>query len=173
MQVREIRASNSNRDHLWTNGIVPYTFHESINSRDNAAIPCAMDAIASKTCIRFVPRTDEANYLIYKPGCSSPVGKKRSPGPQNVHLGDICPNIHEIGHALGVWHEQSRPDRDDYVRILWDNIKTKYQSNFQKFRHSLIDSFGTPYDYASVMHYPLTAFRKQPGLKTTEIVNQE
>lgn len=45
---------------------------------------------------------------------------------QKLTIADQCSNVgsitHLIIHTLGLWHEQSRPDRDDYIEILWDNI---------------------------------------------------
>ena len=60
--------------------------------------------------------------------------------------------VHEIGHALGFWHEQQRQDRDDWVRVIEDNINF-YQSQFWKMA---TEDHGVPYDYTSVMHYPWT-----------------
>ncbi|GMR57513.1 hypothetical protein PMAYCL1PPCAC_27708, partial [Pristionchus mayeri] len=57
------------------------------------------------------------------------------------------------GHALGIWHEQSRPERDDYIKVFKHNIKHKYQDQFTKQHRWKVDDFGIPYDYGSVMHY--------------------
>ena len=63
---------------------------------------------------------------------------------------------HETMHSLGFYHEQSRPDRDDFVTIIWDNIPDNWKHNFNKASETQVDTRGTPYDYGSVMHYGAT-----------------
>lgn len=60
---------------------------------------------------------------------------------------------HEIGHALGMWHEQSRFDRDNFVRLVTSNIQSSTIDNFNKLPESQTQIFGLNYDYGSVMHY--------------------
>ena len=59
---------------------------------------------------------------------------------------------------MGVWHEQSRPDRDQYVTINEGNIAEGRAGNFNKYTTNSVDSLGIQYDYSSVMHYGRTAF---------------
>lgn len=60
---------------------------------------------------------------------------------------------HEVAHALGFWHEQSRPDRDYYVRVRWENIDRDSKGQFLKEQPADVDNGGVPYDYGSIMHY--------------------
>ena len=87
----------------------------------------------------------------------------------SLQLGIVA---HEIGHALGFYHEQSRTDRDDYVVINLINIDDSKESNFRKAAIGEVNNHSVPYDYSSVMHYGstvsghalwFTVSNKQPG----------
>ncbi|KAK3719746.1 hypothetical protein QZH41_011021, partial [Actinostola sp. cb2023] len=94
--------------------------------------------------------------------CWSSIGKSR--GRQKLSLGLGCENkgtvIHELMHALGFFHEQSRRDRDKHVMINWSNIAKGARSNFEKYPHGEADYLNAPYDYLSIMHYPQYAFSR-------------
>ena len=79
--------------------------------------------------------------------------QKISIGLPNDGCRGLAVTMHEIGHAIGFWHEQSRPDRDDYVRILVENIEMNMASQFLKYSRQDVDSFEVPYDFNSIMHY--------------------
>ena len=68
--------------------------------------------------------------------------------------------MHELMHAAGFWHEQSRADRDDYISINWSNIQAGMEFNFLKYDLRKIDHLGAEYDTCSVMHYGAYAFAK-------------
>uniref|UniRef100_H2Y7W0 Metalloendopeptidase n=1 Tax=Ciona savignyi TaxID=51511 RepID=H2Y7W0_CIOSA len=122
----------------------------------------AFAAYTELTCIDFVVRTNQVNYIefVSKGGCWSYIGRKG--GMQEISIGFGCEwkgvVQHELMHALGFWHEQSRPDRDNFVKILTENIIAGKEHNFNK-RNS-INSLGSPYDLQSIMHYGGNAFSK-------------
>ena len=93
--------------------------------------------------------------------CASYVGRQTTHLQQGLSLGDACMNrfstlLHELGHVIGFWHEQSRPDRDEYISVLRGNIMPGTANNFKI--EEQINSMGIGYDYNSIMHYSSTAF---------------
>lgn len=67
---------------------------------------------------------------------------------------------------------QSAHDRDNYIKILYDNVKPGKEYNFRKFGSQLVTHFGQNYDYASIMHYSRYAFTSndKPTIEALVIV---
>ncbi|XP_036406889.1 high choriolytic enzyme 1-like, partial [Megalops cyprinoides] len=131
-------------------------------------IEYAMNTFHTRTCIRFVPRQSQSDYISIesKDGCYSYLG--RTGGRQVVSLarfGCVYNGIiqHELNHALGFYHEHTRSDRDQYVRINWEYVAPYSVYNFQK---QDTNNLNTPYDYSSIMHYGRSAFSTQYGQET-------
>ncbi|MEZ4888586.1 MAG: M12 family metallopeptidase [Chitinophagales bacterium] len=143
----------------WPNGRVPYIIDG--NHPKKQTILDAIEHVNEKTNVCVLPRTNETDYIkfVYKSGCWSSVG--RQGGAQEISIGNGCgfgSAVHEICHAIGAWHEQSRGDRDSHINILWENIKEDKKHNFNKHSADGID-IGS-YDFGSIMHYGATAFSK-------------
>ena len=156
-----------------------YTFDDTIHDNLKFDIQQAMYTLQNLTCVRFYPRlNNERDYVHYRSfkddDCSSHIG--RIGGMQNIRIGPGCTQqriiLHEICHALGFWHEQSRPDRDAYLGVLWDNVRRGLKSQFLKRNTLEVDYQGEAYDYASVMHYRNTSFNRESGLFTLNITNE-
>jgi len=163
---------------LWTDGILPITFADGYyGDYDKAQIKNAamliedvtggcikvqfFDDATSANCGNNCGGTNPKNHIqLYKGGgCWSYVGM--SGGRQSVSLDNGCLSdgtiIHELTHALGFWHEQSRPDRDQYVTINLNTVYSGHHHNFE-IRDKDTTTNGIPYDYYSIMHYDSFAF---------------
>ncbi|OWA50597.1 putative Zinc metalloproteinase nas-14 [Hypsibius exemplaris] len=160
----------------WKNGKIPYTMAEGFTLKQQGQLIDAMDDFSLQTCIKFVPLSDEQDYVQFETypeseslgGCGgSPIGRMH--GPQRLILstanGGECfikgVIQHELMHAVGFYHEQSRTDRDDYVDINMANLDHEtFLRNFQSYSALEVTAFGFPYDFESIMHYPKNAFAK-------------
>lgn len=108
--------------------------------------------------------------------CYSFIGRLSSRyQPQGISLGSGCVHsgviIHELGHAIGFFHEHTRPDRDNYIDIIYDNIIGGFEDQFYKVQPGQTNTLGLGYDIQSIMHYSRRTFSRN-GLDTIRPVGQ-
>jgi hypothetical protein len=157
-----------NDKYLWPQGVVFYTKDSSLTNDAAKKLKDAMDHWTTKTRISFKERTTEADYVVIKdsPGCSSDIGRRG--GEQTIKLNKDCNFgnvVHEIGHTIGLFHEQCRIDRDTFVSIQTAQIQPEEVHNFTK-QTEIAEDLGA-YDYGSIMHY--SAYEFAIGSKPTII----
>uniref|UniRef100_W5KRZ7 Meprin A subunit n=1 Tax=Astyanax mexicanus TaxID=7994 RepID=W5KRZ7_ASTMX len=149
---------------------IPYILTDSLDLNAKGVILQAFEVYRLKSCVDFKPYEGESTYISFTKldGCWSFVGDLHT--GQNVSIGERCDTKaiveHELLHALGFYHEQSRSDRDDYVKIWWDQIISGKEHNFNKYTDDFITDLNTPYDYESIMHYRPLSFNKEPDIPT-------
>jgi hypothetical protein len=80
--------------------------------------------------------------------------------------------MHELLHALGFFHMQSSSNRDNFVRINWENVQPGMDHNFLKYDHNTVGLFSTNYDFDSVLHYSRTAFSRNGRDTITTLSSQ-
>jgi Astacin (Peptidase family M12A) len=153
----------------WDGGVIPYQLADAFSDAERQRILGAFEQWSRIAPLLFVARTTQSGYLSVTKDpaqenqaspCFSNVGQFRRGGVVRTNLGGSCASsvrtiAHELGHAIGLWHEHQRSDRDQYLTIDIDNVRENARGNF-----NIVN--GLPligeYDFGSVMHYPRSAF---------------
>lgn len=171
---RRRRNAIKDKTRLWPRRI-PYRFKEGFDIEDKYKVVMAMNHWEENTCLEFVEARgtdfDVIEYARSDDACESIVG--RAQGPQPLNLAKPCMYkeilLHEIGHALGLYHEHMRADRDEFVTINYKNIQEDRDIEFDKLFTDSYKDFNKPYDYESIMHYGKLFFSKNRTAKLVTI----
>ncbi|XP_036337893.1 seminal metalloprotease 1-like [Rhagoletis pomonella] len=154
----------------WPNNTVYYKINDGFFDEEHRNhILRGIEILESLSCIRFQEATTEQTYYVNitgnDGGCYSSIGWLNGIQYYNLQhypldtgcfrLGTI---VHEFLHTLGFFHMQSAANRDEYVRIDFDNIQEGMEFNFEKYDEDYIDDYEEEYDYGSILHYHEYAF---------------
>lgn len=141
---------------------VPVSIGTEYSNQERNIIISALVTFHNSTCVRFVWRTNQTDFIHFfsGKGCYSYLGRQSGGQPISLQRNGCLYQStvqHEVLHALGFHHEQVRSDRDQHVRILTGNIIPGKENNFVKVQTNNLQS---PYDFTSVMHYGRLYFSK-------------
>lgn len=169
---QSLRAADSDPAHMdthaqkpkpWPNGVIPCDLSALTESQQTLALKAMKRWEETGARIQFVSRTSEPEYVHFT--------GKTDAGNNTSHVGFMSGRrsdinitafwwrqeewmpVHELGHALGFFHEHARWDRDDYVTIHYEHIKPGRQGDYDWVPRTNWMVSSTKYDYRSIMHY--------------------
>ena len=141
---------------IWTGGVMPYTFSATATAAFKTSVTNALASMSTQGIdpITFVVRTNQDNYVEFTPittgNSNSLLGMVGGKQAINLLTGwSTSTFYHEVMHALGVWHEQQRWDRDDYLTVTDANIPAGLKSNVDK----VFGDTSAAFDFDSIMLY--------------------
>lgn len=167
----------------WPNNTVYYKISNNVGPYLKKLINDAVNEFNTKTNIAWIATTDESQPFVefYYSGNEDNTGWATI-GYQNGYKyisldGNATKGLalHEMGHTIGLFHEQSRTDRDKYITINWDNIQDDLMFNFSYYDYTFLGFNGEDigeFDHNSIMMYPPYAFSKN-GEPTIVLKNGE
>ncbi|XP_023210012.1 tolloid-like protein 1 [Centruroides sculpturatus] len=172
------RAATAIKRKLWDEGVIPFEIGYEYLYFQFKLIHEAFREWEAETCLKFIPAEPSHEYrIIVKKGgscgCCSLFGKTQR--KQNLIINYVCNYsmiLHELGHVIGFHHEQNRPDRDKYIKILYGNIQSSKRVQYEKLTKEEVNSLGFPYDYNSIMHYSSRYFSVSSKEETMISLNQ-
>ncbi|XP_053737573.1 meprin A subunit beta-like isoform X2 [Synchiropus splendidus] len=154
---------------------VPYTLHRGLDLNVKGVVLRALDQFRLKSCIDFTVRETQ-DYFIHVQHqdrqCSSSVGQQNLEKGHNISLSLYCSSINTVEEhflrTLGFYPEHVRPDRDDFITIVYKNIQEGKSEMFNIVNDS--STQGVPYDYRSVTHFGPRQFTKvqAPTIRTKD-----
>merc|ERR1711962_965707 len=168
-------AGRRDERYRWPERTLNYDLSQVVDPENKTLIINTLNQLQDKFdgCVKFREATSGNRMVVVDDdGCYSSVGFNKYFERQNLSLSPrecMYPAVieHEFMHAIGVQHTHSRPDRDNYVTIIEDNIEANathnFTDNFEKLDKEEYNTFGLPYDYLSVMHYSDSLFSNGEG----------
>merc|ERR1712180_9402 len=168
-------AGRRDERYRWPERTINYDLSQVVDPEDKTLIINTLNQLQNKFdgCVMFrEASTGNRMMVVDDDGCYSSVGFNKYFERQNLSLSPrecMYPAVieHEFMHAIGVQHTHSRPDRDNYVTIIEENIQANathnFTDNFEKLDEEEYNTFGLPYDYLSVMHYSDSLFSNGKG----------
>ncbi|KAH7701682.1 Protein NAS-28 [Aphelenchoides avenae] len=176
---RQRRSIIEREDAKWpVNEPIAYYFDSSLDEDARNLVRQALNWWTEHTCLQWKEdATPKKKVKIFKgAGCFSQLGRLDFRDEQMLSLGEGCLSFatitHEAAHTMGVHHEMNRPDRDNYIQLIWEQIDESWKRQYRLESKALV--YDTVYDYGSNMHYggytgndKIQVFAKEKGFQHT------